>query len=41
VAMTMVRGRVLYQNGKFPTIDLNQVVQTLMEKAIPVLESKE
>ena len=41
VAMTMVRGKVLYQNGKFPTVDLNQVVQTLMEKAIPALESKE
>lgn len=29
VAMTMVRGRILYQNGKFPTIDLNAVVEEL------------
>ncbi len=42
VAMTMVRGKVLYQNGKFPTIDLTQVVDTLMQKAIPaVFENKE
>ena len=31
VAMTMVRGKILYQNGKFPTIDLNHVVQELTE----------
>lgn len=37
VAMTMVRGKVLYQNGKFPTIDLHQVVQELTEYAIPRL----
>jgi 5-methylthioadenosine/S-adenosylhomocysteine deaminase len=37
VAMTMVRGKILYQNGKFPTIDLNAVVDTLMTKAIPAL----
>ena len=43
VAMTMVRGRILYQNGKFPTIDLNAVVTEIMEYAIPRLlgESKE
>ena len=42
VAMTMVRGRILYQNGKFPTIDLNAVVNELMTYAIPRLfeESK-
>ena len=37
VAMTMVRGKTLYQNGQFPTIDLPGVVQTLTEYAIPTL----
>ena len=37
VAMTMVRGKILYQNGRFPTIDLNAVVQELTEYAIPRL----
>ena len=37
VAMTMVRGKVLYQNGHFPTIDLKEVVQELTEYAIPRL----
>jgi len=37
VALTMVRGRILYQNGKFPTIDLREVVQELTEYAIPRL----
>ena len=37
VAMTMVRGKILYQNGGFPTIDLQSVVQTLTEYAIPTL----
>ena len=37
VAMTMVRGKILYQNGKFPTIDLNAVVAEIMEYAIPRL----
>ena len=41
VAMTMVRGKILYQNGKFPTIDLANVVDTLMTKAIPALMEKE
>ncbi len=35
VAMTMVRGRILYQNGKFPTIDLKAVVEELTGYAIP------
>ncbi len=35
VAMTMVRGKVLYQNGKWPTIDLGEVVKELTEYAIP------
>ena len=37
VAMTMVRGKILYQNGQFPSIDLPSVVQTLTEYAIPNL----
>ena len=37
VAMTMVRGNILYQNGQFPTIDLPSVVQELMTYAIPKL----
>ena len=42
VAMTMVGGKVLYQNGCFPTIDLKQVVGELMGYAIPrLMEEKE
>ena len=41
VAMTMVRGKILYQNGKFPTIDLNAVVKELVEDAIPRLFTTE
>lgn len=37
VAMTMVRGKILYQNGRFPTIDLQEVVQELTGYAIPKL----
>ena len=37
VAMTMVRGRILYQNGAFPTIDLKEVVEELTTYAIPRL----
>ena len=37
VAMTMVRGSILYQNGKFPTIDLPKVVEELTTYAIPHL----
>ena len=37
VAMTMVRGKILYQNGRFPTIDLQAVIQDLTEYAIPRL----
>ena len=37
VAMTMVRGNILYQNGHFPTIDLKQVVEELTNYAIPKL----
>ena len=41
VAMTMVRGKILYQNGQFPTIDLPSVVKEIMEYAIPRLTEKE
>ena len=41
VAMTMVRGRILYQNGRFPTIDLKAVVEELTAYAIPKLFEKE
>ena len=37
VAMTMVRGNILYQNGQFPTIDLKAVVEDLTAYAIPRL----
>lgn len=37
VAMTMVRGQKLYVNGKYPTIDLEQVVSELTEYAMPRL----
>ena len=37
VAMTMVRGKILYQNGVFPTIDLKKVVEELTNYAIPTL----
>ena len=37
VAMTMVRGKILYQNGQFPTIDLKTVVEDLTGYAIPRL----
>ncbi len=35
VAMTMVGGKILYQNGQFPTIDLQKVVEDLTTYAIP------
>ena len=43
VAMTMVRGKILYQNGHFPTIDLKTVVEEITGYAIPRLfaENKE
>ena len=37
VAMTMVRGNILYQNGNFPTINLKEVVEELTGYAIPTL----
>ena len=41
VAMTMVRGKILYQNGRFPTIDLGSVITELTEYAIPKLFADE
>ena len=41
VAMTMVGGKILYQNGQFPTIDLKSVVEELTSYAIPQLFSEE
>ena len=42
VAMTMVRGKILYSGGRFPTIDLKEVVEEITGYAIPKLleESK-
>ena len=37
VAMTMVRGKILYQSGSFPTIDLKSVVEELTTYALPRL----
>ena len=37
VAMTMVRGNILYQNGRFPTLDLAAAVEELTSYAIPRL----
>ena len=37
VAMTMVRGKILYQSGTFPTIDLKEVVEELTNYALPRL----
>lgn len=34
VAMTMVRGKILYQNGTFPTLDLKAAVEELTQYAI-------
>ena len=41
VAMTMVQGKILYQNGKFTTIDLGAVVQELTQYAIDRAFSEE
>jgi len=41
VAMTMVRGKILYQNGSFPTVDLKAAVEELTAYAIPKLFSED
>ena len=40
VAMTMVRGKILYQNGTVPTLDLKAAVEELTTYAIPKLFSE-
>ena len=40
VAMTMVGGKILYQNGIFPTIDLKAAVEELMTYGIPKLNKE-
>ena len=40
VAMTMVRGKILYQNGQFPTVDLKAAVEDLMTYGIPKLNKE-
>jgi hypothetical protein len=35
--MTMVEGKILYQNGQFPTLDLKSAVEELTQYAIPKL----
>ena len=37
VILTMVRGRILYAAGKYPTIDLEAVVRELAEHAMPTV----
>ena len=41
VALTMVRGKILYQNGQFPTIDLKAVMEDLTGYTIDRLFRKE
>ena len=40
VAMTMVRGKILYQNGMFPTVDLKAAIEELMTYGIPKLNKE-
>lgn len=37
VVMTMVRGRVLYENGEYPTLDLERINRTLGRDVMPRL----
>lgn len=41
VALTMVQGKILYQSGKFATIDLEAVVRQLAEHALPQIFGQE
>ncbi len=41
VALTMVRGRILYRSGTFPTLDLQACVEELTKYAIPTLLAQE
>ena len=37
VCMTMVRGKILYASGKYPTIDLNELMTILAQHAMPTI----
>lgn len=37
VVLTMVRGRILYKNGEFLTIDIERIRHELAEYALPVM----
>ena len=39
VALTMVRGRVIYENGEFPGIDHEQIMAKFCDEVVPKLES--
>ncbi len=41
VVMTMVRGKILYAAGKYPTIDLDAVVRELAEHVMPTMFTDE
>ena len=41
VALTMVRGKILYRSGTFPTLDLGNAVKEIMDYAIPRLTAQE
>ena len=41
VVMTMVRGKILYWNGQFPTIDVKALMKELSEDTIPQVFGKE
>ena len=41
VAMTMVRGKVLYSAGRWPTIDLSAAVRELADHGIPLVFPKD
>ena len=37
VCMTMVRGKILYENGSYPTIDMEKVLRELHDYVIPLM----
>ncbi len=37
VCLTMVQGRVLYENGRFTTIDVEQAIREVEEYAVPIV----
>ena len=41
VALTMVGGKILYQNGAFPTLDLSAAVQQIMSHTIGTIMGKD